>query len=345
MSRPALTPAATPTRRRRSLRSWAERAGSCPATIPVWTCRDAWLTGVRVWAAAHHSAATAATVTAIAGAMAAAADHCTGRNCAITRATIATQVGCSPRTVTSAWAVLREAGWVHEARRGHGSAGGGTASRRPSVYHLVPVRAAAKAGERCHLPPPKEVGSLAPVGRVVTKGRCAAAKRASTRKQPRQPRPIALQRLAGRLQARVLGLHRVHPGAIADALASAGIDPAGWTAEQVQRRLDRAARGRPWLTDTERPAGYLASRLREIDWTSAPPRPAPRPAPPPEPAPRPASAAHRAAAIAAYRASRRLATTDTACDVCGAETNAEAVCAPCAAAAGGEVRERRRWAG
>ena len=82
----------------------------------MWTSRAGWLDGLRNWA---HSAAlgqlcaeervsiTAATLLSIAAVMAEHADHATGRHVAVTRATIASRVGCDVRTVTAAWRVLR----------------------------------------------------------------------------------------------------------------------------------------------------------------------------------------------------------------------------------------------
>nr|WP_135357975.1 HTH domain-containing protein [Mycolicibacterium sp. NCC-Tsukiji] len=101
------------------------------------------------------------------------ADHGTGRHVAITRATIAERIGCSDRTVTAAWRVLRAAGWAVEAQRGHGSPTTPTVGRRPSVYHLVSRRQPAAAPPA---PAPVELRGLEPLTPTHTGGSdCDAA--------------------------------------------------------------------------------------------------------------------------------------------------------------------------
>ncbi len=96
----------------------------------------------------------------------------------------------------------------------------------------------------------------------------------------RSPRPLPLQRLAGQLAARCHGFpagpvsgdplcpYGGHVGAIADAIASAGIDPAAWTAQAIKDALeaDMRARGWSWPDTIDKPGGFLASRLRRLDW-------------------------------------------------------------------------------
>ena len=85
----------------------------------MWTSRASWLAAIQAWAASPELVAlcrrervsiTGPTLMGVAAAMAEHADHATGRNVAITRATVATAAGCSPDTVTVAWRVLRTAG-------------------------------------------------------------------------------------------------------------------------------------------------------------------------------------------------------------------------------------------
>lgn len=314
----------TPVSHRRPLRPWIERAGHTAPGTAVWTSRAGWLATVEQWAAdpaefeADRSEAGAAvaarTVVAVATAMAEAADSATGRYCAVTRERIAAVVGCGPRTVTSAWAVLRAAGWALEARRGHGGPRTPACGRRPSIYHLVSRRQPAVDQQRVfHLPPTGGFTSTSPVDLYAPRARAARAGEArSTRGKGRgrcAPRPLALQRLAAGLVARSHGLDRGHIGTICDAIEAAGIDPATWTARAVTDRLnaEMVTTGWCWPDRIERPGAFLASRLRQLDW---------RPAGPPpnngggvaaaridqETAARPASAAARAAALAEIRA-------------------------------------------
>ena len=111
-------------------RGWVERAGACAPRAPMWTSGSGWLDGLRHWAqspalgqlcAEGRVSMTAATLLSIAAVMAEHADHATGRHVAVTRATIASRVGCDVRTVTAAWRVLRVSQWAVEAQRAHGS--------------------------------------------------------------------------------------------------------------------------------------------------------------------------------------------------------------------------------
>ena len=217
---------------------------------------------------------TAATVVAVAAVMAEYADHDSGRNVAVTRATIAGRVGCDPRTVTAVWRLLRGSGWAVEAQRGHGSPGTPAAARRPSVYHLTPRPEQPARVHVFHLPPSGGVCSSSPVGtnspsaHARREPRTPATQTRSPRGAARAPRPLATQRLAGQLVARCHGLGRGHVGAICDALTGAGIDPAVWSAADITGALeaDMRARGWCWPDRIERPGGFLASRLRRLEW-------------------------------------------------------------------------------
>ncbi len=240
------------------------------------------------------------------------ADHDTGRHVAITRATIAERIGCSDRTVTAAWRVLRAAGWAVEAQRGHGSPTTPTVGRRPSVYHLVSRRQPAVAsipepvelrglepltprpasGSDCeaaaalcgavdnsadfHLPPLGGVCSLPPVGSNSPSAHPrekASSPRSKSRRWRAEPRPAALQRLADALTGNEYGrrglcrgLRHGHIGAICDAITAAGIDPAVWSAKDIQESLEADMRrtGGTWPDQITNPGGFLASRLRKL---------------------------------------------------------------------------------
>lgn len=252
----------------------------------MWSSREGWLSALGEWArspgfaAAARSARvsmTAATLLGIAAVMAEHADHATGRHVAVTRSTIAGRVGCSPDTVTVAWRLLRVAGWAVEAQRGHGSPGTPAAGRRPSVYHLVPRREPRpivhnpvhnpdlppKAGS-CFLPP---VGNHSPSAHARPK-QSPLTTPSARRRYRADPRPLPVQRLAAELVASAHGLHRGHIGAVCDAITAAGIDPAAWSARAITDALntDMRTRGWSWPDRIERPAAFLSSRLRRLDW-------------------------------------------------------------------------------
>jgi hypothetical protein len=308
------------------------RAGACPATTPVWTSRDGWLAALRRWASSaaltqlcrdEGVSITAPTLLAVATAMAGHADHATGRNVAVTRATLAAAAGCDVRTVTTAWRVLRTARWAVEAQRGHGSPDTPSIGRRPSIYHLVSRRQPhGTPGDHFHLPPSGGVFLSSPVGTYspsAPKARRQESPPMKTRPGRCAPRPLALQRLAAEVIGRCHGLGHAHSGGICDALTAAGIDPQMWTARQITAALnaDMAARGWSWPDRIERPGAFLASRLRRLDWRPCGPptnsdggyaagtdkstRPA-APMPVRCAPPIPATDAHRADAMATIRA-------------------------------------------
>jgi len=256
--------------------------------------------------AAERVSITATTLLSIAAVMADHADHGTGRHVAITRATIAARAGCAERTVTAAWRLLRASGWAVEAQRGHGSPGTPSVGRRPSVYHLVPRRPApsmpatpqstelrglepltsppaphSDAGPvdnpaDCHLPPLGGVCSLPPVGSNSPSAHPrekTSSPRPKSRRWRAAPRPVALQRLADALAGNEYGrrglcrgLRQGHIGAICDAITAAGIDPAVWSAKDIQDVLEADMRqtGGTWPDQITNPGGFLASRLRKL---------------------------------------------------------------------------------
>lgn len=201
------------------------------------------------------------------------ADHATGRHVAVTRATLADRIGCSQRTITTAWKVLKATGWALEASRGHGGPRTPTFGRRPSVWHLTPRR---RAVEHFHLPPLSRESGLSPERSYSPRAHaCAAAPVPRKRRRPQRttPRPLALQKLADELVGNAYGrpalchgLHRGHIGAVCDALTAAGIDPELWTGAQLKRELDLDAQRTHWSWPDriDRPGAFLVGRLRRV---------------------------------------------------------------------------------
>lgn len=288
-------------------RAWVGRHGDAPASLPVWSSRSNWLEDVRVWSlspefeaacvAADESIA-AVTVSAVAQAWAPFADHGTGRNAAVTRARIAAEVGCSVKTVGRAWSVLQEGGFAVEVSRGHGSPTTPSYGCRPSIWHLVSRPDPAESGDNVPLPPLGGFGTSTPAGSsspsvckptVETNSHPSKARR----RWRAFPRPIALQRLAGQLAGHperpgeptvrlgnsragtISGLGRVHVGAVCDALVAAGIDPACWSAAALIEALDADMRasGFTWPDELQRPAAFLAHRLRRLAAPASSPAP------------------------------------------------------------------------
>jgi len=74
------------------------------------------------------------------------------------------------------------------------------------------------------------------------------------------------------------GLRQGHIGTICDAITAAGIDPAVWSAKDIQDVLETDMRrtGRSWPDQITNPGGFLASRLRRLaaSFIDPPARPA-----------------------------------------------------------------------
>lgn len=262
-------------------RQWVERTGATSATTPMWTSRSAWLDALRLWAnhvavrelcAQLQCSINAATLLGIAAAMANYADHATGRNMAATRATLAAQIGCSPRTITTAWRVLRAAHWIVLAAPGRGNAQTPSRRRRPAIWHLTPRRIV----DNFHLPAKNNYPCISPVrnyspsalARPDRNSERPKRRHGSRRIRPPQPRPIALQRLAAQLAASTHGIDRRgrHIGVICDAIVASGIDVEAWTASTLKVALeaDMRATGWTWPDRITSPAGFLVSRLRRL---------------------------------------------------------------------------------
>jgi hypothetical protein len=138
------------------------------------------------------------------------------------------------------------------------------------------------------------------------------------RKNPGQPRPIAVQRLARdleRLAPRLVPARldadpvdaraRGHIGRICDTLTAAGVDPSRWTARDLITLIDADTRRRGWIAPAriDRPAAYLRYRLARLDLGG------------PSPSEVAARAAARTRADAAARAAERAATPPASADV------------------------------
>ncbi|TEA09212.1 hypothetical protein [Mycobacteroides salmoniphilum] len=311
-----------------SLSEWIAKNGSVPATVVV-VARPRWVSLIADWTHADHGSAlcgqykvAARTFMTIATAFAHHCDGSTGRNIAVTNATIAEQTGFSTRLVRTVRRILAVAGWAVEAARGVGHAGG--RFNRPSVWHLTMPRPAKEA------PATQSTG----LRNVVDKTRCGSADfhplRSSsvenkssvdqyspsargaraTRSKPKKfttggvAAPLVAHRLADQLATRCRGLDHGHIGALVQALAASHLDLGAWTGAELKSALDlagqaaRGGRGLTWPSQIRRPGAFLAWRLRDL-----PPRPQRVYVPPPveAPAPRVAlSAAGLAAKAAAF---------------------------------------------
>ncbi len=215
------------------------------ATIPTWGGRRRWLAAVRValaqpdgqqLLARHHVAP--ATVVAIATLDAQVADHRTGRSVATAHATVARALGVCSRTVQRARQVLLDAGlaavvatgrYLTAAERHQAAAAGRHQIRAASTRVLTLPRYLAHV----HLP---RRGSRTPH----PSRQCMGTNRALTRAKAATKhltRPIWVQRLAGRLAARLPWLATTHIGRLCDALDALPITP-DWTVTDIIDTLD-----------------------------------------------------------------------------------------------------------
>ena len=111
----------------------------------------------------------------------------------------------------------------------------------------------------------------------------STAKRALRTTGERLPVPLAMQLLAAELVHPVTGIVGLrgaysadsgrHIGAVIRVLAEAGIDPARWTARDVQAAIDAGFRSerRTWVTGVRNPVGWLHWVLSRIDWAAPSP--------------------------------------------------------------------------
>lgn len=263
-------------RLRESRRRWIVDAGATDAKTPMWVSAQNWLADIQAWSttpagqeALVRNKTRAAMLSRVAAALAAHADHRSGRHCAASNATVAAAAGCSPRTVTTVRALLREAGVAVEIRRGTGSSATHAYGRRASIWHLISRPGPVDNRRDCDLPPSLCDRRLSHLQELSPRGRKRpghAQHRKGLHPNTAQPRPLALQRLAAGIIAGSRGLGRVHPGHVCDALTRAGLDVSSWTPRQVLDALnaDMRARGSYWPDEIHNPAGFLVGRLRRL---------------------------------------------------------------------------------
>lgn len=310
-------------RLRDARRRWIVDAGTTGPTTPMWGSRESWLADVDAWADTGAGREVLARLNVapamllrVAEVLASHADHASGRHCAVTNAAAARAAHCSPRTVTTARAVLHEAGLAVEIRRGTGSSATPNFRRRASVWHLVSRPQPVHNTRICHLPPSLRDRRLPHVGKNSPSGRTRPPNRrisTKTRRRHCAPRLMATQKLAAAIVAGSIGLGGVHPGHICDALTRSGLKLEAWTPRQLLDALnaDMRATGWSWPNRIERPGAFLAARLGRLP--AAPACTAPTPASTaqpriPDPV-APASAETRRAAMAYFRTHRAGAPT------------------------------------
>ncbi len=265
---------------RKARREWIVRTGASSADTPMWTSRVGWLTELTGWLATDEGRAESRRLhirpersLAAAAALAAHADHASGRHCAVSNATVAAAAGCSERTVTTVRKLLSISGLAIEIHRGTGSSTGARYGRRPSIWHLVSRRKPITERAVCDLPPSRRDRRLTPVRSQSPNARASATrpKSHSPSEEPKRrrrcaPRPLHVQQLAARLVAGSQGLDRGHIGSICDALTRSGLDLDAWTAKQLLTALnaDMKERRWDWPNRIDSPGSFLASRLRNL---------------------------------------------------------------------------------
>ena len=276
-----LTPAAGQPRRGRlaarisaARRGWIEKVGAVDATTPMWASRRSWLSQIEQWVSSQSGQAVCSqqhirpeVVVRVATAMAEFADGATGRNCAASNRSVASAAGCSESLVTRVRnKLLAPAGFALEVRRGSGGAG---RRNRASVWHLIPAGGLScpRVSDLPTLPPGGGSSHVSyPSPRARKRAEHSTHKRGRGRRRATAPRPLAVQKLAAGLIARSLGLEKVHPGQVCDALTRSGLDLAHWNSRQLAEALevDMRQRGINWPDRITRPGAFLAARLRRL---------------------------------------------------------------------------------
>lgn len=188
-----------------------------------------------------------------------AADVDTGRGVATAHETVATQLGMSKRQVQRARSVIEALGFAvtivygryltTEERDAAQQTHGGAQLRAASVRALT-LPKSRPAVDTVHLPAPRRGDRLRTVlksspTRADARPTAAARPKLRTRRrcpvpQDRSPRPLELQRFAGKLVARMPWLARGHHiGAVCDGLHRAGIDSERWSVDALLGTVDR----------------------------------------------------------------------------------------------------------
>ncbi len=260
-------------KKRRSRRAYIEAVGNVGGSVPRWISRRHWVEDVSAWVycdGAQVLCRRVAPVTflAVAAVLAEFADSADGRHCAVTNRVVALRANCSERTVSTVRSILAAAGFASLAKQG---SGGGGRPHRVAVWHLVSRRQPVDNSGVCALPPSRRDRGSSLVGKnKPTRNRAkrtpSQSKRRPGASRRGTPRPLAMQRLAAELVSRMHGMAGGHIGAICDALADAGVDPAASTARQICRHLDADMRetGWSWPNEVQRPGAFLAYRLQRI---------------------------------------------------------------------------------
>ncbi|MFC4245079.1 hypothetical protein ACFOYW_17055 [Gryllotalpicola reticulitermitis] len=225
--------------------------------------------------------------------LAAAADFRTGRNVAVSRATIAEAIKCAPGTVKEILQFLTRIGFQLVVCRGANRLTleqltearelGGTAQRAVASTRFLTIPRWARqllrvapAVDAAPLPSREKVKQQVAVKEFppTRAARAEAASRPQLRRmkgrsvrRARSPRPMGLQQLAAQLASRMPWLARgVHIGALCDALARAGIRPEAWTAAALLDLVNQHLRSQNVTVaepETQRdPVAYFAWMLR-----------------------------------------------------------------------------------
>lgn len=260
------------------------------ARLPAWWSRQHWVDysvpialGMhRDWAREEHVHPD--TVKRVARALAASADHSTGRRCRPTNERLAAVLGMSARQIQRARRLLKRLGLVVEVVRGRmfmtraerlAAWRRGSSHRKIAAeFALVSPRYPQSPAESVeHVTPP-----LNPEGERVSNRKL----RVLRCKRPRDEGDFVAQpksegsnsrhaldrersrRLIAGVQQRVPWLRGVSPARLTPLHRFAR---ERWTPRDVHRALDEVLRARGWsVPDTiEHPAAYLAALLREVD--------------------------------------------------------------------------------
>lgn len=242
----------------------------------MWISRTNWVAEIDQWQAsdAGRSALGAAhlrpaLLLRVANALAAHADHGTGRHCAVTNTTAAAAAECSSRTVTTVRKLLAAAGFAVEICRGTGFGPESARRTRPSIWHLVSRPRPVDNSAICDLPPSLRDRRLSLVQKNSPSVRARPPRQLkSSRRKVRRyaPRPLSVQRLAAEVLDRTVGLDHGHIGNICDALTGSRLDLTAWTAPRIIAALNTDMResGLFWPDTIRSPGAFFGARLRRL---------------------------------------------------------------------------------
>ena len=271
---------------RRRSRQWISfKLDEGAATVPAWTSRDQFNRAIEATlAASGWRADRKASFVGVAKMLADAAEHSTGRNVALSSATIAKALKISRATVFRRLADMGEHGLVHTVDRGERlpmhevlairEKTGRFVFRKASTRFLsVPSRMAADLATATPSTPSGVDGSAHLSLTHQARKRAGQASSISTTDQ--KPRSLPLQRLAATIDRQTPWLLKgAHPGSLADALVKAGVDE-GWSARDVIDSIDgwHAAQGRANAgAAAKNPLGWMIWALGQAIAAGAKPR-------------------------------------------------------------------------